>query len=182
MINLIGKRFGRLVVTAYAGKDKRGHAFWRAVCDCGNIVAVKGNNLMWGHTKSCGCLQKEVCRKLTVIKHGEARYGKKSKEYGIWIAMKQRCCNSKTLNYQRYGGRGITVCDRWKNSFANFLADMGRCPAGLSLDRIDNNGNYEPSNCRWATPKEQSNNRNPKGYLKVGLHTSRPLFKEVWYD
>lgn len=145
-----GLRFGSLTVLRQA-PSKNGRRYWHCKCDCGNEKSVIATNLRSGHTKGCGCNE----RKAT---HGHTTGGKSSPTYHIWSAMVQRCINPKTRKYNDYGGRGIKVCDRWR-VFQNFLDDMGVKPHGLSLDRIDNNGNYEPGNCRWATGAEQVRNR-----------------------
>lgn len=159
----LGKVIGRLTVISYAGKRKRGH-FWKCQCSCGKTSEVFGWSLATGRTISCGCYRADATRAMR-LKHGHtigARGGNHvavSKEYRAWQNAKDRCYRPNRKNFKDYGGRGIRVCDRWRDSFSNFLADMGQCPAGKSLDRFPNmNGNYEPGNCRWATVKEQMNN------------------------
>lgn len=166
ILNLAGTRFGRLVVLRLSRTNKSGNACWQAECDCGNVVVVASGELRKGSVRSCGCLRQEhaatVGRK-TRTTHGETVDGHTTVEYQTWKNMHVRCENPKVREFPRYGGRGITVCERW-HSFENFLADMGRRPgAGLSIDRYpNNNGNYEKSNCRWATAKQQASNRRPK--------------------
>lgn len=149
--NLTDRTFGRLTVVAFAGR-RRGNSLWHCVCKCGGATRSSTNDLKTGHTNSCGCYLSE-----RVTKHGCAGRGKMSPEYMAWSGIIQRCTNDKSPNYHNYGGRGIKVCDRWL-TFENFLADMGRRPPGTTIDRKNNDGNYEPGNCRWATQKEQCRN------------------------
>src|SRR5574341_1496077 len=175
--NLIGQRFGRLEVVQDAGRTKAKRVLWLCRCDCGNSVYVISAHLNNGMIKSCKCLRNEFFSKLN-YKHGHA--AKESKTYGAWINAKNRCSNSKSKYYKNYGGRGIIMCDEWKNDFRIFLRDMGEAPKGLTLDRIDNNGNYEPSNCRWTTPKQQRENQSKsviwltyQGYTKTLIDWAR---------
>lgn len=153
-INHIGKTYFRLTVSEYCGKTSQdGDHLWRCECECGNVVVVQAKNLF--HTyypvKSCGCLYKET-RHSAKATHGLSR----TPEYAVWLDMRRRCSNPNSTNYSNYGGRGITVCERWLD-FTNFFADMGQRPtAKHEIDRRDNDGNYEPDNCYWATRYEQS--------------------------
>ena len=147
--------FGRLTVLEYVGKDKSNkYTEWLCKCQCGNEKVILGKNLLNHATQSCGCLNNEI-----ITKHGLTRVGHIHPLFNTWYNMISRCYHSYEASYKIYGGRGIEVCDRWRNSFVNFLEDMGDKPSpNTSIDRIDGNGNYEPSNCRWATAKQQQNN------------------------
>ena len=144
-----GNVYSKLTVVEFAGKSKSGDSLWRCLCECGNMTTVARGDLRksYGGTNSCGC-----GRKSQGGGHGAL-------EYTNWKEMKRRCYNPRYKEYHLYGGRGITICDRWRTSFVNFLADMGKRPfPEASIDRINNNGNYEPDNCRWATKLEQGQN------------------------
>ena len=158
MIDLVGRRYGRLTVLGNGGRKGR-ELLWLCVCDCGKEVVVRGDSLRNGRTKSCWCLHNEATGNRS-RKHGEStgRKGVGSVEYRRWLAMRDRCRNPRNKHFKDYGGRGISVCNHW-DSYENFLADMGRCPPGHSIDRVNNNGNYEPGNCRWATASEQRRNQ-----------------------
>lgn len=171
--NLIGKRFGRLIVLEYVGEKK-----WKCQCDCGETTVADGDSLRSGNKRSCGCLRIETAKRAKYVKHGKSN----SPTFIRWRSMKSRCYYPKNVGYPNYGGRGIKVCDRWlgEHGFENFLADMGEVPGReYSLDRIDVNGDYTPENCRWATWKEQSNN---KRNSRLITHNGRSLTIPQWCD
>lgn len=167
-IDLSGKRFGRLVVLEYAGKKKSGSqnkTLWKCICDCGNEKITDGGALHSGHTTSCGCLHKEIFGALN-RKHNLAH---KCNLYSVWKSMNGRCKNPKDKSYKNYGGRGIEVCEEWQNDFKAFYDwaysvgyNENKTDKGiniLTLDRINNDGNYCPENCRWVSNLEQANNK-----------------------
>jgi hypothetical protein len=154
-LDLSGQRFGRLVAVAPTERRGRNRSkIWLAVCDCGEKTEASADNLRTGHTVSCGCYMRERASASNVI-HGGSHRGRHTTEYKTWSSMRGRCADPQDKNY---GGRGIAVCERW-GSYENFLADMGPRPDGHSIERVDVNGNYEPSNCIWLPMAEQSKNR-----------------------
>jgi hypothetical protein len=177
--DITGQRFGRLLALEYVGtsRERYGYvkhrlAIWNCRCICGRELLVSGAHLRNGNTQSCGCLEKDLITKRN-WKHGQAKRTHKSLTYRIWCGMITRCYNANRREFKYYGGRGIKVCKRW-HKFANFFADMGPCPARYSIERVNNDGNYTPSNCKWIPQREQAKNqRGRKGHLSKNPRDSR---------
>ena len=160
-------RFGKLTVLGDAGRNRHNKPLWNVRCDCGKQAVKIASMVRNGYTRSCGCM-KSAGNSRT---HGRRRRnGKQSREYTAWCNMKARCDNDSNIGFHNYGGRGITYCERWCK-FEHFFADMGECPEGLTLERNDVNGNYEPNNCRWATRKEQGANKRVNRRVTFGGET-----------
>lgn len=165
-LDLSGQFFGHLEALGPAvGRGRVPRTMWVCKCACGVLKVVATESLRAGLTKSCGCLRASQIRSRS-LRHGHKVNYSGSGEYRCWQHAKSRCNNAKDKKFGDYGGRGITMCPKWENDFGSFLEDMGPRPPDTSLDRIDNNGNYEPGNCRWATPKEQSLNRRVNVWLE----------------
>ena len=176
--DLNGRIFGRLTVLCFAGRNKSKNRTWLCRCECGTELPISSSNLLSGASESCGCLKMEALIKRNT-KHGQSKRVGESREHAVWCGMRQRCTNPKSRNWNDYGGRGIRVCERW-DSFTNFLADMGPCPDEYTIERKDNNGNYEPSNCIWATRKVQARNkRNVRLYEFNGESRSIHEWSEI---
>ncbi len=173
--DLAGQQFGRLTVVDFAGRGKWNQRQWNCICACGKARVVNTAELSNGKTRSCGCLHREMSSK-QLTTHGLCR----TPEYKVWKRMIERCYNPSRNHYEDYGGRGISVCDHWRSSPANFLKDMGPRPTPThEIDRIDNNGNYEPGNCRWATRKAQNRNRRSNRHL---THNGDTMTVADWSD
>lgn len=170
--NVVGRRFGRRVVTAFEGYVARGRkqvSLWRVLCDCGSEAVVKRQSL--NDSASCGCHQRDVARALQT-RHGHtSRKDGETSTYRVWKGIITRCCNPNHHKYPSYGGRGITVCIEWKSDYAAFLKDMGQRPEGMSIDRVDNSKGYSPENCRWADRKEQARNTRRNRWLTIDGET-----------
>lgn len=164
-LSIVGKKFERVTVVCSKG-TANGRQTVLGRCDCGKEFVVFAKDLKSGNTKSCGCLALEIRRSIHTT-HGESSLAKRSHEYSVWIDAKKRCYNPRQTAFKHYGGRGIRMCERWLNSFPNFLSDMGRCPPGLTLERTDFNGDYSPENCEWVTQKDQCNNKRSNRFLEL---------------
>ena len=170
--DIAGKTYGRLTVVSQAGKSDDGHILWLCDCECGNSKVLNGHHLRRGNTKSCGCLATE-----THTTHGQS-VGGASREYAAWANIKNRCYSPKNKHYKDYGSRGIEMCKRWKDSVDNFIEDMGQRPSSChSIERINNDGNYEPGNCKWATKREQANNTRNNRIL---THNGKSMSISQW--
>jgi hypothetical protein len=174
----IGNKYGKLTVVKALGKkyEKGRSHYWGCDCDCGGYTEASGSNLRSGLVSSCGCVFQDG----TTTTHGESRLGKVTREYRIWRDMISRCTNPKRNNYHLYGGRGITVCDRWRNSYEAFLEDMGRAPSKKhTLDRNENDKGYSPGNCSWETMSRQARNRRSTRMLTF---QGRTMAASDWAD
>lgn len=172
-VDLVGQRFGRLTVSLYAGRSKHGNSIWLCLCECGGEARTGTTKLRSGHTTSCGCLQQERTR-AAATRHGMLPRGVRHPLLDTYSNILDRCYNAQSEYFDDYGGRGITVCDRWrfgengKTGFQCFVEDAGERPEGLTLDRRDNDGHYSPSNIRWASRKEQARNRRSNLLIPIG--------------
>lgn len=195
-IDLTGKRFGRLTVVKRVESDKHGNSKFKCLCDCGKERVVYRNALATGKTVSCGCYNSQVTKARSTI-HGYTSGGKKTPEYIAITNIIARCTNPKNPEYERYGGRGIKVCERWRENPCLFVEDMGLKPSKRhSIERVDVNGDYEPSNCIWATPLEQSRNqramkngtgvrgvsKHSNGRYRVGIHVNRKRIHVGYFE
>lgn len=166
---MTGKKFGRLLVLSRAGRTVGRLATYWCKCDCGTEKVISGDSLRRGSTRSCGCLMRKASGER--LKAANTRHGMtRTKTYRIWSQMKGRCSNVNLPKYPIYGGRGITVCERWRK-FQNFLSDMGQCPVGYTIERINNDGNYEPGNCKWIPAAQQAKNRRNNRVLTLNGET-----------
>jgi hypothetical protein len=160
LIDLIGRQFNKLTVIKLDPNNISKKRKWLCLCDCGELTSIATSDLTCSKIKSCGCLRKIS----PALRHGHASRSGRSPEHATWSNLIQRCTNPKVPQYKDYGGRGIKVCPRWLDSFESFLSDMGEKPSkNLTIERVDNDGDYEPDNCIWATRQQQNKNKRPRG-------------------
>lgn len=180
LMDLTGQTYGRLTVERRAENSKAGGARWCCRCSCGATLIVEAIKMRTGNTLSCGCLRRETTSAIgrRAFRHGGKVGGKESKEYGPWRAMHRRCYDPDNTSYQWYGAKGIKVCRRW-HKYENFLADMGRRPPGMTLDRRDNTKDYSKSNCRWASHTDQQRNRSSNRHL---TYKGETLVMKAWAE
>ena len=171
-VDIVGQTFNKLTAIAPIGRNSFRDIIWLCICDCGTETTVLSHSIKSGNTKSCGCHRAKVSHNKAII-HGKS----KTVEYKSWRSMINRCHNKNDLYFNDYGDRNITVCSKWLYSFPSFLADMGLRPQGKTLDRIDNDGNYTPENCRWATAEQQANNKRNNKYI---THNGQTLTHAQW--
>lgn len=179
-IDRTGQRFGRLTVLSLRNRASRvplRRTTWTCQCDCGTVVDVEAGKLASGHTQSCGCYMRERASQAN-LRHGQSSHpngGNATKEYNTWMLMLRRCHKVGSQDYAQYGGRGITVCERW-HTFDLFFSDMGAAPSpSHSIERLDNERGYEPGNCKWATPKEQRRNQRRAVLIEFAGKSQTPM-------
>lgn len=177
-LDITGERYGKLV--AVRRLPEHALSRWVLRCDCGNKTEAYLSNVRSGQVQSCGCAGSQATIGARSLKHGHSVGFRKSRTAAAWRNAKTRCFNKKNAKYPAYGGRGITMNPEWANDFSAFLRDMGECPDGLTLERIDVNGNYEPGNCRWATKQEQHTNK--RDSIRVGTMTLKNYAVSVGVD
>jgi len=171
--NLLGMKFTKLTVVGKSKVQEKGSITWDCICDCGNKTSAKTAILNFGYKKSCGCLHGESARSKETKKRKHGMWN--TPTYKTWVMMKSRCYDTNNESYYNYGAVGITVCDSWKNSFEEFLSDMGVRPKGMTIDRIDNSKGYFKENCRWQTAKQQANNRRTNVFI---IHEGKKISVE----
>jgi hypothetical protein len=181
-INMLNKKFGRILVIKDLYKTKNESAIWLCKCDCGTLVEIQGRSLRSGYTRSCGCLQREVTRQMGLNhkKHGDKSMRNPARLYIIWTSIKDRCFNPKEPAFKYYGGRGISMCSEWKNNYQafKFWAILNGYQENLTIDRINSNGDYEPKNCQWLTKSENTKKRWSDNKMLYRTYTEGKLLVE----